>query len=58
MEKSLSELAAEIRNAYNDFNEEMTKAENGNKSAGQRSRKQSLVIEKLLKEWRKVSVNK
>lgn len=57
MEKKVSELAAEIKSSIESFTEEMNKAVDGNKSAAQRSRKQSLAIEKLLKEWRKVSVN-
>lgn len=57
MEKNLSQLADEIKSAISSFNDDMEKAVEGNKSAGQRSRKQSLNLEKLFKEWRKVSVN-
>jgi len=32
------------------------RADRGNKAAGARSRKTSLELEKLLKEWRKISV--
>lgn len=56
MEKTVSELAAEIKSSIESFTEDMNKAVEGNKAAGQRSRKQSLAIDKLLKEWRKLSV--
>lgn len=57
MEKTLTQLADEIKSAIGCFNEDMAKAVEDNKSAAQRSRKQSLNLEKLFKEWRKVSVN-
>lgn len=57
MYKTLPQLADEIKSAISSFNDDMTKAIEGNKSAAQRSRKQSLNLEKLFKEWRKVSVN-
>lgn len=57
MYKTLPQLADEIKSAIGCFNEDMSKAVEGNKSAAQRSRKQSLNLEKLFKEWRKVSVN-
>lgn len=57
MEKTLTQLADEIKSAIGCFNEDMAKAVEGNKSAAQHSRKQSLNLEKLFKEWRKVSVN-
>lgn len=57
MEKTLTQLADEIKSAIGCFNEDMAKAVEGNKSTAQRSRKQSLNLEKLFKEWRKVSVN-
>lgn len=57
MEKTLVQLADEIKSAISILNDDMAKAVEGNKSAGQRSRKQSLAIEKLFKEWRKKSVN-
>lgn len=56
MEKSVSELAAEIKSGIESFTEDMSKAVEGNKSAAQRSRKQSLALEKMFKEWRKLSV--
>lgn len=57
MEKTLTQLADEIKSAISSFNDDIAKAIEGNKSAAQRSRKQSLNLEKLFKEWRKVSVN-
>lgn len=57
MYKTLPQLADEIKSAISSFNDDMAKAIEGNKSAAQRSRKQSLNLEKLFKEWRKVSVN-
>jgi hypothetical protein len=57
MYMTLPQLADEIKSAIGSFNEDMAKAVEGNKSAAQRSRKQSLNLEKLFKEWRKVSVN-
>lgn len=57
MEKTLTQLADEIKSAIGSFNEDMTKAVEGNKSAAQRSRKHSLNLEKLFKKWRKASVN-
>ena len=57
MYKTLSQLADEIKSALSSFSEDMAKAVEGNKSAAQRSRKQSLNLEKLFKEWRKGSGN-
>lgn len=56
MEKTVSELAAEIKSGIESFKTDLDKAVEGNKTAGQRSRKQSLALEKLFKEWRKLSV--
>lgn len=56
MGKTVSELAAEIKRTIASFSDDMNKAVEGNKSAAQRSRKQSLALEKLFKEWRKLSV--
>ncbi len=53
MEKLLKELNALIA----EFDKDATaQVENGNKAAGVRARKASLSIEKLLKEFRKVSI--
>ncbi len=56
MEKSVKDLAAEIKSGIESFTADLEKAVEGNKSAGQRSRKQSLALEKMFKEWRKLSV--
>lgn len=56
MEKSVSELAEEIKNCIEAFTTDLNKAVEGNKAAGQRSRTKSLALEKLFKEWRKLSV--
>jgi len=40
------------------YTKELTKAEEGNKSAGKRARKFSLELDKLNKEFRKYSVTK
>ncbi len=56
MEKTVSELAAEIKSGIESFTADLNKAVEGNKTAGQRSRKASLALEKLFKEWRKLSV--
>jgi hypothetical protein len=45
-----------ITQAYNAFNEEATKHAEGNKSAGARARKQTLLLEKLGKQYRKETV--
>lgn len=52
----MEELRIEINNKYADFYTDMTKALNGNKSAVVRSRRLSLDLEKLLKEYRKASI--
>lgn len=48
----ISQIKGEIAN----FFYEADKAVEGNKAAGVRSRKASSELEKLLKEWRKISV--
>lgn len=53
MESVKNKLAA----LFDEFNQQSHLAIKGNKSAGTRSRKMSLEMETLLKEWRKVSVN-
>lgn len=53
MEKLLKELNALIAEFDKDSKAQV---ENGNKAAGVRARKASLSIEKLLKEFRKVSI--
>lgn len=53
----MEELVAKIAEAYAGFIADATlQAEKGNKAAGTRARKASLAIEKLLKEYRKASI--
>lgn len=53
----MNELVAKIQEAYEAFAKDATlQAEKGNKAAGTRARKASLELEKLMKEFRKVSV--
>lgn len=53
----MKELVEQINALYASFrNDAAAQAEKGNKAAGARARKASLQIEKLLKEFRKVSV--
>ncbi len=53
----MKELVAKIQEAYTAFQSDATaQVEKGNKAAGTRARKASLQVEKLLKEFRKVSV--
>lgn len=52
----MKELVEKINAAYAVFAENADKQLAGNKAAGVRARKASLEIEKLLKEFRKVSV--
>lgn len=49
-------LFKKIQTLVADFNDNAEKAFAGNKSAAARSRKISVEIEKLLKEYRKVSI--
>ncbi len=53
----MKELVAKIQEAYAAFQTDaVSQVEKGNKAAGTRARKASLQVEKLLKEFRKVSV--
>lgn len=53
----MKELLETIKASITTFQEEATaQAEKGNKAAGARARKESLALEKMLKEFRKVSV--
>lgn len=56
MENNLKELVDGIQVLFTEFSENANKQSNGNKAAGQRARKQSLAIEKAMKEFRKVSL--
>ncbi len=53
MNELLSQIAAEIALFTENANHQ---AEKGNKAAGTRARKSSLTLEKLLKEFRKLSL--
>ena len=51
------ELVAKINEAFEAFSKDAElQVEKGNKAAGTRARKASLELEKLMKEFRKVSV--
>ena len=53
----MKELIEKIEAAYTAFKTDATaQAESGNKAAGTRARKASLELEKVLKEFRKVSL--
>ncbi len=53
----MKELVTKIQEAYAAFQTDAAaQVEKGNKAAGTRARKASLQVEKLLKEFRKVSV--
>lgn len=53
----MKELLEQIENAIATFRADANaQAENGNKAAGTRARKSSLEIEKMMKEFRKVSL--
>lgn len=53
----MEEIVAKIAEAYAAFiTDANLQAEKGNKAAGTRARKASLSIEKLLKEFRKASI--
>lgn len=53
----MEEIVAKIAEAYATFiTDANLQAEKGNKAAGTRARKASLSIEKLLKEFRKASI--
>ena len=53
----MKELIENIKSTYESFESDANaQLESGNKAAGTRARKSSLELEKLLKEFRKVSV--
>ena len=53
----MNELVAKVASLYEAFQKDANaQVENGNKSAGDRARKASLEIDKLLKEFRKASI--
>ena len=53
----MKELVAKINEAFEAFAKDAAlQVEKGNKAAGTRARKASLELEKLMKEFRKVSV--
>ncbi len=53
----MKELTAKIQEVYDVFiNDAALQAEKGNKAAGTRARKVSLVVEKMMKEFRKISL--
>lgn len=53
----MKELIENIQSTYESFQTDAdSQLESGNKAAGTRARKSSLALEKLLKEFRKVSV--
>lgn len=52
----MEELAKKINEVIADFTANLEKNLAGNKAAGARARKASLELEKLMKEYRKVSV--
>jgi len=53
----MNELIAKIQEAYKAFTEDATlQIEKGNKAAGTRARKASLEVERLMKEFRKASL--
>lgn len=54
---TMKELVAKINEAFESFSKDAElQVEKGNKAAGTRARKASLELEKLMKEFRKVSV--
>lgn len=53
----MKELIAKIQEAYEAFAKDAAlQAENGNKAAGARARKASLAVEKMMKEFRRLSL--
>lgn len=53
----MEELIAKIEEAYTKFaTDAKLQQEKGNKAAGTRARKASLAVEKLMKEFRKASI--
>lgn len=54
---TMKNLVENLNQLFADFTKDATlQVENGNKAAGTRARKNSLAIEKALKEFRKVSI--
>ena len=54
----MTELISKIQEVYDVFSKEAgMQSEKGNKAAGTRARKASLELEKLMKEFRKVSLD-
>ncbi len=54
----MKELVVKVQEAYEAFAKDATlQVENGNKAAGARARKASLAIEKMMKEFRKASLD-
>ncbi len=54
----MKELNAKIQEAFEAFvKDAQAQAENGNKAAGARARKVSLALEKMMKEFRKASLD-
>lgn len=52
----MEELVKKIETTFTEMLADMSRAVGGNKAAGARSRKASLAIEKLLKDYRKTSI--
>jgi len=53
----MKELIENLQNTFESFESDAkSQLESGNKAAGTRARKSSLAMEKLLKEFRKVSI--
>lgn len=53
----MKELTAKIQEVYDVFIKDAAlQAEKGNKAAGTRARKASLAVEKMMKEFRKISM--
>ena len=53
----MKDLIENIQNEFNAFEKDSkAQLESGNKAAGTRARKSSLALEKLLKDFRKVSI--
>ena len=53
----MKDLTAKIQEAFETFAKDAAlQSDNGNKAAGARARKASLAIEKMMKEFRKVSI--
>ena len=53
----MKEIVEKIQEVYNAFQKDAAlQVENGNKAAGTRARKASLEVEKLMKEFRKASI--